>query len=170
MNKHWTENSVIDYQSRITFDFLAQLEQQMDVLPLSQAELARKLGVGESAVSQILNNPANLELKTIIKYSRALGLKVAVVAYNDHDPGNERGPVNSEIFTLCWERQGKPVDFFELNEQQQRPEFEPHYFLSDTTKVSIVVKKHGNAISTDAWNPVNEVTSRAVDERNLCAA
>lgn len=114
--KHWTETSPLDYQSRITFDFLAQLEKKMEVLPMSQAELARKLGISESAVSQVLNNPAGLNLSTIIKYSRSLGLKVAIVAYDDDDPDNFRGLVNSEIFSICWEKQGKPNDFFALED------------------------------------------------------
>lgn len=114
MSKHWTEKNTESFLSRITFDFIAQLEQKMESLPLTQAELAKKLGVTDSFVSQILNNPSNLSLKTIIKYARALGLKVAVVAYDDNDPDNERGLTNSEIFSICWEKQGKPVDYFSL--------------------------------------------------------
>lgn len=113
--KHWTENSILDYQSRITFDFIAQLERKMESLPMSQADLARALGIGESAVSQVLNTNTGLNLKTIIKYSRKLGLKVAIVAYDDGDPENIGGPVNSEIFASCWERLGKPLDFFDLD-------------------------------------------------------
>ena len=86
----------------------------MDVLPMSQVELARELGLTEGAVSQVLNNQARLSLSTIIRYSRKLGLKVAVLAYDDNDPDNNRGPVNAEVFNECWERQGKPSDFFVL--------------------------------------------------------
>lgn len=119
MNKHWTESNPNNFLSRITFDFIAQLEQKMESLPLTQSELAKKLDVTEGYVSQILNNPSNLSLRTIIKYARALGLKVAVVAYDDNDPDNTRGLVNSEIFSICWEKQGKPVDFFSLSEQKK---------------------------------------------------
>lgn len=112
---HWTNTSVEDFQSRITFDFIAQLEDRMAALPMKQRELADKLGVTESAVSQKLNNPDNLELKTIIAYSRALGMKVAVVPYDDDDADNTNGPVNSEIFTESWIRQGKPKSFLDLN-------------------------------------------------------
>jgi transcriptional regulator with XRE-family HTH domain len=116
MNKHWTERSIQDFQYRIAADFVSQLEQQLESLPISQAELANRLNVTESRVSQILNNPSNLTLSSIIKYARALGLKVSIVAYNDNDPDNTRGVINSEIFTICWEKQGKPTDFFELEE------------------------------------------------------
>jgi transcriptional regulator with XRE-family HTH domain len=120
MSKNWTEKNTESFLSRITFDFIAQLEQKMESLPLTQAELAKKLGVTDGFVSQILNNPSNLSLKTIIKYARALGLKVAVVAYDDDDPDNTRGLVNSEIFSICWEKQGKPVDYFSLEEPTQQ--------------------------------------------------
>ncbi len=119
MKKNWTEQNIENFLSRITFDFITQLEQKMESLPMTQAELAEKLKLSESRVSQILNGSHNLELKSIIKYARALGLKVAVVAYDDNDPDNTRGLINSEIFSTCWEIQGKPVDFLSLEESNQ---------------------------------------------------
>lgn len=124
MNKHWTEKSTENFLSRITFDFIAQLEQKMESIPLTQLELANKLNVTEGRVSQILNNPSNLTLKNIIKYARALGMKIAIVAYEDGDPDNTRGLVNSEIFSICWEKQGKPADFFSLEEPTQQVKVE----------------------------------------------
>jgi transcriptional regulator with XRE-family HTH domain len=115
---NWTEQKIDNFLSKITFDFITQLEKKMESLPMSQAELAEKLNLSESRVSQILNGSHNLELKSIIKYARALGLKVAVIAYDDDDPDNNRGLINSEIFSACWERQGKPADFFALENSQ----------------------------------------------------
>ena len=111
---HWTERTVEDFLYRIAADFAAQLEKRIQSEPLSKAKLAEKLGVSKGRVSQILNNPVNLTLKMIIKCVRAIGLKVAIVAYDDNDQKNERGPVNSEIFRLCWENSGKPVDFWSI--------------------------------------------------------
>lgn len=111
---HWTEASLDDYKSRLTFDFLDQLSGFMEAGPINQKGLAEKLGIGESAVSQILNNPNNLTLKTIIKYARALGLKVSLLAYDDNDPDNTRGPIGADVFNECWVRQGKPRDAFDL--------------------------------------------------------
>lgn len=109
---HWTNNSVDDFVSRIGFDFVTQLEKKMESLSISRGELATRLGVSSGRVSQIFNNPRNMTLRTIIKCARILGMKVSVVAYDDGDPLNENGPIDSEIFARCWEESGKPKDFY----------------------------------------------------------
>jgi transcriptional regulator with XRE-family HTH domain len=111
---HWTARSVDDFLYRIAADFITQLESKMKSEPLSKAELAQKLGVSKGRVSQIINNPGNLTLKMMIKCARCLGMKIAVVAYDDGDRENERGPINSEIFRVCWENSGQPKDFWAL--------------------------------------------------------
>jgi transcriptional regulator with XRE-family HTH domain len=103
------------FLSKITFDFVAQLEHRLETSGVNQAELAQKLNVSESAVSQVLNcSRANLNLKTMMRYARALGMKVAIVAYDDSDPQNDYGPVGSEIFRQSWERMDRPRDLFSL--------------------------------------------------------
>jgi transcriptional regulator with XRE-family HTH domain len=111
MKQHWTEGNVKDFLYSIASDFIEQLQQKMDELPMSQSELAAKLGVTEGRVSQILNKPSNLKLEKIIEYARALGMKVAIVAYDDGDSANKQGPVPAGIFNLCWEKARKPVNF-----------------------------------------------------------
>ena len=108
---HWTEDNTADYLFRIGADFVFQLEDKFD----AQKDLAKALNVTESAVSQKLNNPGNLKLQTMIKYARALGMKLSVVLYDDGDSRNERGPISAEIFRICWERAGKPADFWMVN-------------------------------------------------------
>jgi transcriptional regulator with XRE-family HTH domain len=109
---HWTESNVEAFIQKLTFDFITQLEKAMESNPdINQSVLAQKLNVSEGAVSQILNNPRNLTLKTMVRYARALGMKLALVAYDDSDPDNSRGPINSDIFRLCWERAEKPRTF-----------------------------------------------------------
>jgi predicted XRE-type DNA-binding protein len=101
------------FVERITFDFIGQLAQRLETSDMSQGELAHKLEVSDSDVSQVLNlNRTNLNLKTMVRYARALGMKIAVVAYDDGDPNNENGPVGSEIFNAAWEKQGKPRDLW----------------------------------------------------------
>jgi transcriptional regulator with XRE-family HTH domain len=111
---HWTERSVDDFLYRIAADFITQLENKIQSEPLTKAELAQKLGVSKGRVSQIINNPGNLTLKMIIKCARCLGMKIAVVTYDDGDHENVRGPINSEIFRVCWENSGQPTDFWAL--------------------------------------------------------
>lgn len=108
---HWTEGSVRDFLYSIASDFIDQLQKQMDEMPLSQAQLATRLGVTEGRVSQILNKPSNLKLEKIIEYTRAVGKKVAIVVYDDGDPANKQGPLPAGIFNICWERAQKPLNF-----------------------------------------------------------
>lgn len=116
MKAHWTERSVKDYLFRIAADFIAQLEKKMESLKMSQDELAQKLGITKGRVSQVLNHPGNLTLGNVITYARTLGMKVSIVAYEDDYPENKRGPINSEIFRICWEQSGKPSDFWAVQE------------------------------------------------------
>jgi transcriptional regulator with XRE-family HTH domain len=113
MKPHWTARSIKDYLFRIASDFIAQLESKMDSLPISQDELAKKLGVTKGRVSQLINHPGNISLATMIEYAKAVGMKVSVVAYEDNDPKNTKGPIDSEIFRICWEQLGKPRDFWD---------------------------------------------------------
>jgi len=115
-NAHWTAGNNKAFLHAIAFDFIAQLQKRMEELPLKQEELAKKLGVTEGAVSKVLNNPQNLTMKTMVNYARAVGMKVAIVAYDDDDPQNESGPINSEVFSNCWENVGKPRDFWSLRD------------------------------------------------------
>jgi transcriptional regulator with XRE-family HTH domain len=115
---HWTEKSVDDFLYRIATDFVTQLESKIQMEGLNQGQLAEKLGVSRGRVSQLLNNPGNLTLKMIIKCARALGMKIAIVAYDDNDPDNEQGPINSDIFRMCWENSGRPADFWSLTKPE----------------------------------------------------
>jgi len=112
--KHWTAESDLALIHKLGFDFIAQLEKRMDETGLTQAKLAHALGISEGAVSKMLNNPQNLTLKTIAKYSKALGIKAAIIAYDDDDPKNQNGLISAEIFTACWQNAGKPRDFWSL--------------------------------------------------------
>jgi transcriptional regulator with XRE-family HTH domain len=114
---HWTERSVEDFVHRITFDFTTQIDKALEASNSSQADLAKNLGVSEGRVSQVLNNPRNLSLNSVVRCARAIGRKVTLVLYDDGDSANKNGPVNSEIFSTCWERCGRPADFFALRSE-----------------------------------------------------
>jgi transcriptional regulator with XRE-family HTH domain len=88
----------------------------MDEARVTQSSLAESLGVTPGRVSQVLRNPGNLTLKKMVEYARSLGMKVSIVAYDDDDPQNENGPINSQIFNVCWTKAGKPNDFFSVQD------------------------------------------------------
>lgn len=118
---HWTNENTNSFISKITFDFIAQITKRIEEGKLKQSELAQKLGISDGAVSQVLNlSRTNLNLKTMVRYARALGMKVSVVAYDDEDPQNNYGPVGSELFSDAWQKLGKPRNVSELNQQTQR--------------------------------------------------
>lgn len=166
---HWTNRSLEDYQSRIAFDFVSQLEDRLESLHLKKTELAQRLGVTLPAVSQKLNNPDNLELKTIIAYSRALGLKVAVVPYDDDDPDNNNGPVNSEIFSECWKRQGRPTSFFDLNDHPVAIASKPTLAVYCETRTNLLTFRP-RATGTDAASSNWGETSGEQPKRFTAAA
>ena len=116
MKEHWTQRSIKDYIFKIGADFIAQLEEKMELEGISQDLLANALKVSKSRVSQVLNKPGNITLQNVIQYAGAVGMKVSIVAYDDDDPKNAKGPINSEIFKICWEKFGKPSDFWAFQE------------------------------------------------------
>jgi hypothetical protein len=114
LKRHWTERSVASFVHRIAFDFVTQIQKRMVEIPIRNKDLAKTLQVTPSAVSQVLNSPGNLTIVNAVEYARSVGLKVALVAYDDGDPQNQNGPISSEVFEQCWKLQGAPVDFFDL--------------------------------------------------------
>jgi transcriptional regulator with XRE-family HTH domain len=106
---HWGNRDSDDFRYQIAFDFVAHLSNIMESEGIGRAELAQKLGVSKGRVSQILNNPGNLTLKIVVEYARAIGYNVAIVTYAN----SGSGPVHPQIFTTCWEKAGRPTDFFQ---------------------------------------------------------
>lgn len=114
MKIHWTNRRNKDFLFRIVADFIIQIEKKMDKENISQQKLAQKMKISKGRVSQVLNNPGNVSLLTVIKFARTLGMKVSVVAYEDDDPKNTKGPIGAEIFQACWEKCERPQDFWAL--------------------------------------------------------
>lgn len=109
-HKHWTAVSSQDFQYRVSSDFISQIENKLDEMDWTQSILAGKVGVTEGRISQIFNNPGNLTLRSMTDLAKAAGMKMSVLAYDDGDSENIRGPINSEVFTNCWNELGKPYD------------------------------------------------------------
>lgn len=118
---HWTERSVEDFLYSIATDIVEQLQSKMKALDnMTKAKLAKAAGISKGRISQIFNDPGNISLDTVVRLARALGMKVAVMAYEDtDDPNNERGPVNSDVFRICWEKAGRPFDMWDVQQLPQ---------------------------------------------------
>jgi transcriptional regulator with XRE-family HTH domain len=138
--KHWTDRSPDDFRHSIAADFLMFLERSMGD-SCTQAALAKKLGVTEGRVSQVLNNPDSLSLKNIVLYARAVGAKVALVGYYD---GEGQAPVPAEIFAKCWERMGRPRNLFDFEHCNYAAVASPAN-RADLTVNKFLIRMHGNA-------------------------
>jgi transcriptional regulator with XRE-family HTH domain len=113
---HYTSTDQGAFVEKVMFDFIGQIAQRLESSETTQTAFADQLGVTDSEVSQVLNlNRVNLTLKTMVKYARALGMKVAIVAYDDGDPTNQNGPVNPDIFYRSWNKLGQPRDIWSVN-------------------------------------------------------
>jgi transcriptional regulator with XRE-family HTH domain len=166
---HWTESDVEAFVYRIAFDFVTYVKDLGDRENVSQADLAKRLGVTEGRVSQILNNPGNLTLKMIVKVARALERKVSVVGYDDGDAKNERGPVNAKVFAECWELMGKPADSFGVQDARARMEASVHVVtVNDTLQLNAWTKRTHDVILSNSGNAVDVLSnwSRGVEGRD----
>ena len=113
--RHWTANSTLDFVHRITSDFVAQLETRIEERGIEKKEIASELNVSPGRVSQVFNNPGNMTIARTVEYAGTLGMKVALIAYDDGDPENNLGPISAEVFSKCWQRIGEPRDLFCLD-------------------------------------------------------
>lgn len=166
--KHWTERSIKDYMFRISSDFVEQIQTKMDSESMTQQEVASRLKVSKGRVSQLFNNPGNLTLSNIVKISRVIGVKVSIVAYDDGDPQNLLGPVNSEVFTICWKKAGKPHDFWNLKSTQNQfqdigyIQYYPGVTAADVTVTPVT----GQAIIADFKNVATRAAGRGTCDSN----
>lgn len=115
---HWTQNNIANFVYEISSTYVAQLETKMEKEKISRSQLASRLKKTTGRVSQVFNDPGNLGLRLIVEYARELGMKVSIVAYDDGDPNNEKGPVNPEVFVKCWEKQNCPANLFEVEKAE----------------------------------------------------
>lgn len=110
---HWTERSPEDFVYSIASDFIEKLQEKMDALPMTKTELAKAAKVSKGYISRKFKDPGNLELRTIVKLARVVGLKVSILGYEDiNDPDNSRGPIGADVFHKAWENAGHPSDMW----------------------------------------------------------
>ena len=118
---HWTNRSSEDFLYSIATDFIEQIEEKMEAIGMRQNHLAQAALVSKGYVSRIFKNPGNLSLETIVKFSRSVGMKASILAYEDmNDPDNTRGPIHADIFRHCWQLAGNPNDVWSLQNANTR--------------------------------------------------
>jgi hypothetical protein len=145
--KHWTAESTENFIHRIASDFLAQLEIKIEKGEISRSDLAQRLDRSPGRVSQLFS-PGNMTIGSAVRLVRAMDMKVALVAYDDNDPQNKNGPVNSDIFSQCWRHMGAPKTFFELAHNVSPVEFGAYQCEAATTETLIrAINTHVNAIT-----------------------
>jgi transcriptional regulator with XRE-family HTH domain len=156
-DRHWTDDSTDDYLHGISSGFVRAIESAMGDR-ITQGQLAERLGVSESRVSQVLNNPGNLTLRKIIEYARALHLNVAIVAYEGGD--NKRGLIPPEIFSKCWEKLGKPRDFFEFDTCAAVTDSRYSYIIDVNSLIYIVDFDLPSEGVTNRTSPMQAITGK----------
>ncbi len=115
-NPHWTSADSEAYQLHLAYDFVAQIQLPLDEKGMNRADLANELKVTPGRVSQVMNNPGNMSLQTMIHWADAVGSKIALVVYKDAAERGENAPVHGNVFRRCWEKLGQPRDLFEIND------------------------------------------------------
>jgi transcriptional regulator with XRE-family HTH domain len=143
--KHWTAANVDDLAFRVGFDFVAQLETKLEAEGLDKSDFAQKVGVSPGRVSQFFNSPSNLRVKSMVQYAHAVGMKVALVAYEDGDPN--KGPISPEVFTACWRRLGRPSTMFDLSKPQQDMKQDPQFYPLHQTRISVLAFYRHQAVT-----------------------
>ena len=113
---HWTERSKDDFRYSVAFDFMCHVEDRLKSLDWSQDRLAEEIGVSKGRISQLLNNPGNLTLKTMVSIVRSLSMKFSIVSYDDADSINVNGPIASNVFLSCWAELNKPCNLWEVED------------------------------------------------------
>ena len=113
---HWTQRDIAHFVYNISSNFMAQLEAKMEKDEITRTGLANRLKKTNGRISQVFNNPGNLSLRVIAELARTLGMKVSIVAYDDKDPGNQKGPIDPDVFVKCWEMANRPTNLFEVQQ------------------------------------------------------
>jgi len=108
------KNNRHDFPFFVANNFLIQIENRLSELGWSQSMLREKMEMPVGSISHIFRNPECLTFDIMIRLARTVGLKLCVVAYDDSDP--EKGPVNPEIFRMCWEKLNRPTAHWQLED------------------------------------------------------
>lgn len=118
-DRHWTARSTEDLRYSVGASLLCQIQKAIDLQGITQKQIAQRMKVSESAVSQLLTETRNnnFTLDSVLRLSEAVGMKAALVLY----PSDARGsgaPIDGEVFARCWQDAGRPEDFWKWHSDE----------------------------------------------------
>lgn len=93
------------------------IEEKMERWQIRYTDMARILKISKSRMTAIKSDFTKLNLITLMKVVRSVGLKMEVVIYDDNDSRNELGFVEPGIFNICWSALGSPRSYDEVRDR-----------------------------------------------------
>ena len=72
------ENTIENKIESVAFDISVQIYKQMKKLGINKKELAEKLNVSKSYITQLLKGKSNMTIETLIKVAEALGMTLQI--------------------------------------------------------------------------------------------
>jgi len=131
-NKHWTTRDADSFRFSVVADFVDQIEERLIHHKISKKKLSELLGVTPGRVSQLLSDPGNLTIQSMVDLVRALQLKMTILTYDEGDSEPGSGPITSDVFLACWNRLGKPTTAWDIDEPISGPgEYQVHHVKWD---------------------------------------
>jgi len=95
----------------VSQDLVSQINRHVEASVHTRSQISEFMEVTKARVSQILNSPGNMTIRTMVRVVRVLGLKVTVLVYEDT---SIEGPLDPAVFLACWEKCGKPTDWSDV--------------------------------------------------------
>lgn len=117
---HWTSRDMHSYIFAVVSNFVIAVEIYMEEHGKNYKDLAKLLNAGIDEVMVKVNNPSTFSLADLYRWTKALGIKFIIFMYDDQDPSNIQGPLNTEILRQCWELLGKPRTQADIDEAKKR--------------------------------------------------
>jgi len=90
---------VVAMREEVITDFLETIGTMLDDMGMNRKDLANLLDVRESRVSDIFRSTGNLTMDVVIGLAQSVDKKVALVVYDDGDPGNSTGIMPGGVFS-----------------------------------------------------------------------
>ena len=72
------ENTIEYKIESVAFDISVQIYKQMEKLGINKKDLAEKLNVSKSYITQLLKGKSNMTIETLIKVAEALGMTLQI--------------------------------------------------------------------------------------------